>query len=240
MGFAGARIALHQQAGSQKFLKVQSSRSACRRVAHLDRNGHVSTQSPLGGGGLNNLIAARRALMAGYFRVLHGSSNAISPDGCQPTSTNAPGWTRRPRTSQDRAVLSKDGSRFLAAFKVRVHPTGLVVHRLKDAVGLAIVAVFGWLPLRAIWQTSSVEAVVNARLVTLRSPIDGRVSAKPGHPTASSVVNEGEVILRVVNARGDRARLDDLRRQMSRLENERPSLAAKLASAEAAQQDLAR
>src|SRR6266545_5092309 len=29
---------------------------------------------------------------------------------------------------------------------------------LKVAVGLAIVTVFGWLPLRAIWQTSSVEA----------------------------------------------------------------------------------
>jgi multidrug resistance efflux pump len=111
---------------------------------------------------------------------------------------------------------------------------------LKVAVGLAFIVVFGWLPLRAIWQTSSVQAVVNARLVTLRSPIDGGVSAMTGHPTASSMVNEGEVILRVVNARGDRARLDDLRRQMSRLENERPGLAAKLASAEAAQQDLAR
>jgi multidrug resistance efflux pump len=117
----------------------------------------------------------------------------------------------------------------------------LILRRvLKVAVGLAIVAVFGWLPLRAIWQTSSVEAVVNARLVTLRSPIDGGVSAKSGQPTALSVVNEGEVILRVVNTRGDRARLDDLKRQMSRLENERPSLAAKLASALAAQQDLAR
>jgi hypothetical protein len=30
-------------------------------VSHLDRNGHVSTQRLLGGGGLNNLIAARRA-----------------------------------------------------------------------------------------------------------------------------------------------------------------------------------
>ena len=41
MGFAGARIALHQQAGRQQFLKVQVSRGACRRVSHLDRNGHV-------------------------------------------------------------------------------------------------------------------------------------------------------------------------------------------------------
>lgn len=117
---------------------------------------------------------------------------------------------------------------------------GPVRRVFKIAAGLALVAIFGWLPLKAIWQTSSVEAVVNARIVTLRSPIDGGVSSKSGLSTALSVVNEGDVILRVVNARGDRARLDDLRRQMSRLDNERPSLAAKLASAEAAQQDLAR
>jgi multidrug resistance efflux pump len=110
---------------------------------------------------------------------------------------------------------------------------------LKIAAGLTIVAVFGWLPLRAILQTSSVEAVVNARLVTLRSPIDGEVSSKSGRST-SSAVNEGDLLLRVVNARGDRNRLDDLRRQMSRLDNERPSLATKFASAQAAQQDLAR
>ena len=46
MGFAGARIALHQQAGRQQFLKVQVSRGACRRVSHLDRNGHVSNSKP--------------------------------------------------------------------------------------------------------------------------------------------------------------------------------------------------
>ncbi|WP_433996297.1 HlyD family secretion protein [Bradyrhizobium jicamae] len=119
--------------------------------------------------------------------------------------------------------------------------SGRIVRRFfKIAAGLAIVAVFGWLPLKAIWQTSSVEAVVNARIVTLRSPIDGTVTTKAGYPTGLSGVSEGDVILRVVNTRGDRTRLDDLRRQMSRLENQRPSLAAKLATAEAAQQDLAR
>ncbi|WP_246788140.1 HlyD family efflux transporter periplasmic adaptor subunit [Bradyrhizobium sp. CCBAU 53421] len=112
---------------------------------------------------------------------------------------------------------------------------------LKVGIGLAIVAVFGWLPLKAVLQTSSVEAVVNARIVTLRSPIDGTVGAKPQQgSTQLSVVHEGDAILHVVNARGDRVRLDDLRRQMSRMENERPSLAAKLAAAETAQQDLAR
>ena len=43
MRLAGARIALHQKAGRQQFLEIQSRRGARRRVSHLDRNGHVST-----------------------------------------------------------------------------------------------------------------------------------------------------------------------------------------------------
>ena len=109
----------------------------------------------------------------------------------------------------------------------------------KIAIGLAIIAVFGWLPLRAIWEYSSVEAVLNSRLVTLRTPIGGRVEAAQ-RVTDLAKLDAGTVVLRVVNPRGDRTRLDDLRRQKSRLENERPSLAAKLASAQAAQKDLAR
>ncbi|MBR0726286.1 HlyD family efflux transporter periplasmic adaptor subunit [Bradyrhizobium manausense] len=109
----------------------------------------------------------------------------------------------------------------------------------KIAIGLGIIAVFGWLPLRAIWEYSSVEAVLNSRLVTLRTPIGGRVSAAQ-HVTDQARLDAGTVLLRVVNSRGDRTRLDDLRRQKSRLENERPSLAAKLASAQSAQKDLAR
>lgn len=110
---------------------------------------------------------------------------------------------------------------------------------VKIAIGLAIIAVFGWLPLRAVWENSSVEAVLNSRIVTLRTPIGGRVSAAQ-HVADQAKLDAGTVVLRVVNSRGDRTRLDDLRRQRSRLENERPSLAAKLASAQSAQKDLAR
>ncbi|RXH41647.1 HlyD family secretion protein [Bradyrhizobium zhanjiangense] len=109
---------------------------------------------------------------------------------------------------------------------------------LKIAAGLGLVAVFGWIPLRAMLQISSVEAVLNSRLVTLRAPIDGQVLSISG--AESRQLAAGTPVLRVVNPRGDRTRLDDLRRQMSRLENERPSLAAKLTAAQAAQQDLAR
>jgi multidrug resistance efflux pump len=111
---------------------------------------------------------------------------------------------------------------------------------MKAAAGIAIVAVFGWLPLKAFLQTSSVEAVVNSSLVTLRSPIDGKVAAGPNLSGDLGIIGEGTLILRVVNPRGDRVRLDDLRRQMSRSVNEKPSLVAKIASARLAQKDLAR
>lgn len=111
---------------------------------------------------------------------------------------------------------------------------------LKALAGVAIIAVFGWLPLQALWQTSSVEAVVNSRLVTLRAPIDGQVTSAVKPASSEGTVEQGTVILRIVNSRGDRVRLDDLRRQRAKLENERPAVAAKLASAQTAQKDLAR
>lgn len=110
----------------------------------------------------------------------------------------------------------------------------------KALVGVAVVAIFGYLPLRALWQTSSVEAVVNSRLVTLRAPIDGQVVSATNLASERHVVDQGTLVLRIVNTRGDRVRLDDLRRQRAKLENERPSLAAKLTFAQAAQKDLAR
>lgn len=127
-----------------------------------------------------------------------------------------------------------------AAERPRSHWSGNVRRALKVAIGLLLIAVFGWIPLRAIWQTSSVEAVINARLVTLRSPIDGQVTSRSGALAPLSTIAEGDTIVRVVNSRGERTRLDDLRRQLSRLENERPRLTAKLATAQAAQQDLSR
>ncbi|WPO43603.1 HlyD family secretion protein [Tardiphaga sp. 42S5] len=172
---------------------------------------------------------------------IQGRAPAIADEGGIPSDSNH--TARGPqRDLNDRLKPEVDDpvSRDSSDREISVHPSSRTVRRvLKIAAGAAIVAVFGWMPLKAIWQTSSVEAVVNARIVTLRSPIDGTVSSKSGLSTASSV-KEGDVILRVVNARGDRTRLDDLRRQMSRSDHERPTLAAKLTSAHALQEDLAR
>ena len=104
---------------------------------------------------------------------------------------------------------------------------------------MLIVAVFGWIPLQTVLQSSSVQAVINSRVVTLRAPIDGEVSAPDAALLEAKVVPHGTLVLRIVNPRADRGRLDELRRQLARLESEQPALLAKLISAEAAQKDLA-
>ncbi|HEU4378958.1 MAG TPA: hypothetical protein VFR73_10315 [Hyphomicrobiaceae bacterium] len=50
----------------------------------------------------------------------------------------------------------------------------------KAAIGLLLLAVVGWLPIRSLLQATSTEAVVNARLVTLRAPIEGNTEAPAG------------------------------------------------------------
>jgi multidrug resistance efflux pump len=109
----------------------------------------------------------------------------------------------------------------------------------KIAAGVVILAVFGWIPLQTVMLSSSVEAVINSRVVTLRTPIDGEVSAPDTRLLESSIVSQGTMVLRIANPRADRGRLDDLRRQLARLEGEEPAIMAKLLSAEAAQKILA-
>jgi multidrug resistance efflux pump len=144
------------------------------------------------------------------------------------------------RLSPDEAEVPS-GNDAPVAEVAHLSPSRRLRRFMKAAAGIAIVAVFGWLPLKSVFQTSSVEAVVNSRVVTLRSPIDGKVVAAGSSLSGESgIIGEDTLILRVVNPRGDRVRLDDLRRQMSRSVNERTNLTSKIASARLAQKDLAR
>lgn len=92
---------------------------------------------------------------------------------------------------------------------------------LKVLVGLLIVAAVGWLPVRALLQTTSTEAVINARLITLRAPIEGEIAPGLGAFSVGTQLEPGAPLLRIVNRRADRGRLDDLRRLVNRLEGER-------------------
>jgi multidrug resistance efflux pump len=113
-------------------------------------------------------------------------------------------------------------------------------HRLvKLAVGLALVVIFGWMPAQTLLIASSVEAVVNSRIVTVRSPIDGVVAAAPPDFKAWSA-DRGAPVLRVRDDKADRGRLDDLARRLGDMEDGRPALAQRLASAQASLAELER
>ena len=109
---------------------------------------------------------------------------------------------------------------------------------LKTALGLAIVAIVGYAPLQRLLQTSSVEAVVNARTITLRAPIDGVVQAGPSPLDFGRSIAGGELLFRIVNTRADRSRVDDLSRQLAQLKDERPGIADRLATARTLFKDL--
>jgi multidrug resistance efflux pump len=86
-------------------------------------------------------------------------------------------------------------------------------------------------PLRSMLQTSSVEAVVNARIVSVRAPIDGVVGGGKYAVSLGFIVNYGQQMLAVQNIRADSARLDDIMRTIGRLNDERPALVARLEAA---------
>jgi multidrug resistance efflux pump len=75
-------------------------------------------------------------------------------------------------------------------------------------------------------QPSSVEAVINARLLTLRAPIEGTIRFPSGDALPAEVRRD-EVILDISNPRADQSRLDTLRRDIGRLEDEKAALAAR-------------
>lgn len=97
---------------------------------------------------------------------------------------------------------------------------------IKSAIGLALLVAVGLMPAQRLFQVSSVEAIVNARLVTMRSPIDGVV-------TGSTTLREGTVITdgmplgTIANPRADHGRVDMVQ---DRLEDARADRQTKLAA----------
>jgi len=81
---------------------------------------------------------------------------------------------------------------------------------VKTAAGLAIVGLVGFVPAMRLLESASTEAVVNARLVTIRAPIDGVVELGPEAAVVGAPVASGSVIMHIANRRTDRGRLDDI------------------------------
>jgi len=99
---------------------------------------------------------------------------------------------------------------------------------IKSALGLGVIIIAGVGPVQRLLEFSSVEAVVNARLVSLRAPIDGKIEDADFAPSIGAVAPKGRFMLRISNSRADRARLDDLQRLVDQTEGERPAIAKRL------------
>jgi multidrug resistance efflux pump len=108
----------------------------------------------------------------------------------------------------------------------------------KMILSLGIAAAVGFVPLQGLLQTSSVEAVINARVTTLRAPIDGEVQPGPNPLAFGTSVGQGDVLLRIINRRADRSRVDDLTHQIEQLKDERSGIAARLSNARLLLNDL--
>jgi multidrug resistance efflux pump len=108
----------------------------------------------------------------------------------------------------------------------------------KMILSMAIAAAVGFVPLQGLLQTSSAEAVINARVTTLRAPIDGEVQLGPSPLAFGTSVARGDVLLRITNRRADLSRVDDLSHQIEQLKDERSGIAVQLANARTLLNDL--
>jgi multidrug resistance efflux pump len=109
---------------------------------------------------------------------------------------------------------------------------------LKTLIGLLVVVAAGWMPVRALLETTSTEAVINARLITLRAPIEGQIGPL-GAIAVGIDLQPGVVLVSIANPRAERGRLDDLRRLVDQLEGESKVLIARRHDLEVLHEELA-
>ena len=173
--------------------------------------------------------------MKGARRLKDRQRATLAPDAqtdTQPSQPNSDAGSRAQSPTEHGAVhrlslLSKEVQAWARELEdetaepaSHVRAIGPLISRAgKTIAALALAVGLGWFPLQRLLQTTSAEATVNARLITLRAPIDGEITSSSG-TEAGTAVQPGDRILTIVNRRADRSRLDDLRRTIARLDAE--------------------
>ncbi|MXN65834.1 HlyD family efflux transporter periplasmic adaptor subunit [Stappia sp. GBMRC 2046] len=97
---------------------------------------------------------------------------------------------------------------------------------IKSALGIALVILAGWGPAMRLFQVSSTQALVNARLVTIRAPIEGVVDFKADLNDLNGVFAKETVLATISDPHADRRRLIDFGREIDTARIERDALAA--------------
>ena len=88
---------------------------------------------------------------------------------------------------------------------------------LKSVVALLAAIVLGWVPLQRLGATTSTEAVINARVIIVRTPIEGEVAAGAAKLEVGREFHAGDELLTVTNPRSDQSSLDNLVRTREQL-----------------------
>lgn len=88
---------------------------------------------------------------------------------------------------------------------------------IKSLLAVALALALGWLPVQRLLATTSAEAVVNARVITLRAPIEGEVSMQDADTDVGSMFSHDQNILVVRNPRADSSHLANLTRERNQL-----------------------
>jgi multidrug resistance efflux pump len=86
--------------------------------------------------------------------------------------------------------------------------------RIRFALGWALLGISGWLGVSwllspSLWNITSSQAVVNARIMTLYSPIDGTMAQSP--PPVGQAVAAGSPLLTIENPLADDSHLEELK-----------------------------
>jgi multidrug resistance efflux pump len=98
---------------------------------------------------------------------------------------------------------------------------------IKSAIALLVALVLGWMPIQRLLLTTSAEAVINARVITVRTPISGDVNAQASRLEAGATVQAGEELLTIKNPRSDRSAVENLKRSVEQLTTSVAALQAK-------------
>ncbi len=98
---------------------------------------------------------------------------------------------------------------------------------VKSAVALLCALVLGWLPVQRLLTSSSAEAVINGRVITVRTPISGDVHALSPRLEVGATVKAGDELMTIENLRSDRSNVDNLKRSVDQLTTDVDVLKAK-------------
>lgn len=169
---------------------------AMRQFDGIQRRGHNETHQPLALTTLSPRDATATASADDSLAGVDIDTPARTANGPTGLSTAAPvTWTQ---------VLRRSG--------------GLRRRIIRSALGLSLLAAAGALYLPSMLFATSSEAILNARIVTLAAPIEGRIVNAP--PPEGTVVRTNEPLLTIENPTVDRGRVQDLEATRSRTQAE--------------------